>query len=400
VVPVTRLARLRLGERNGLLVGVAYGLSWGLQQAVAFDFHEIAFAVPLLAFSLESLVLGQWRRSAVLALPLLLVKEDLCATVAAIGVVLVLYGRRRPGASLVAIAAVVGVLVLTVALPAFNPDHTYAYLGSVEAAQTDPFSRLFTPGVKYATVALLLVPTCFVALRSPIVLIALPTLAWRFWSTYPTYWGTGFHYDAVLMPIVFIAFIDGLARLNASGAAVPGWLGLGWLPLRWRESRWLRPRFLQPDSLRSAWLRSRRWLATAAVPVAVAVAVGLLLLGQPLRRLADPGTWRVPEAVSAGKRVLALVPDGADVAASNRLAPQLTSRCRVYLFPMQPSAGLRPDWVVVVADIGPSPIPHETERAAVATLAADGYQPLVSEGGVTLYRLAWPDRLARPASGR
>ena len=43
-------------------IGLAYGFSWGLQQMANFDFHEIAFAVPLLAFSLSALVRRRPRR--------------------------------------------------------------------------------------------------------------------------------------------------------------------------------------------------------------------------------------------------------------------------------------------------------------------------------------------------
>ena len=42
----------------------------------------------------------------------------------------------------------------------------------------------------------------------PIILLALPTMAWRFLSTDPSYWGTGYHYGLVLMPILFGAFVD------------------------------------------------------------------------------------------------------------------------------------------------------------------------------------------------
>ena len=52
---------------------------------VNFDFHEIAFAVPLLAFSLSALVRGRARATMWWALPLVLVKEDQGFTVAAIG---------------------------------------------------------------------------------------------------------------------------------------------------------------------------------------------------------------------------------------------------------------------------------------------------------------------------
>src|SRR5215470_6608018 len=56
VFPVCRAAQELLGTWASRGIGLAYGFSWGLQQMVSFDFHEIAFAVPLLAFSLSALV--------------------------------------------------------------------------------------------------------------------------------------------------------------------------------------------------------------------------------------------------------------------------------------------------------------------------------------------------------
>ena len=67
------------------MIGAAYGLSWGLQQMIDFDFHEIAFAVPLLACSLSALLRGRTRAAVLWALPLVFVKEDQGFTVAAIG---------------------------------------------------------------------------------------------------------------------------------------------------------------------------------------------------------------------------------------------------------------------------------------------------------------------------
>ncbi|MFC4909162.1 DUF2079 domain-containing protein [Actinomadura gamaensis] len=55
VIPVARLAIRRLGPAQGTAVATAYGFSWGIQGAIAFDFHEIAFAVPLMAFAMTAL---------------------------------------------------------------------------------------------------------------------------------------------------------------------------------------------------------------------------------------------------------------------------------------------------------------------------------------------------------
>src|SRR5690348_15801338 len=88
VIPVCRAAQELLGTWASRGIGLAYGFSWGLQQMVNFDFHEIAFAVPLLAFSLSALVRRRLCAAVLWALPLVFVKEDQGFTVAAIGLVM------------------------------------------------------------------------------------------------------------------------------------------------------------------------------------------------------------------------------------------------------------------------------------------------------------------------
>src|SRR5207245_878567 len=51
------------------------------------DFHEIAFAMPLLAFSLEAALRKRWAAAMWWAVPLIFVKEDMGITAAAIGVI-------------------------------------------------------------------------------------------------------------------------------------------------------------------------------------------------------------------------------------------------------------------------------------------------------------------------
>ncbi|NEE17140.1 DUF2079 domain-containing protein, partial [Streptomyces sp. SID7499] len=84
-VIVGRTTQQLLGGRSGLCVTVAYGLSWGIQEAVKADFHEIAFAVPLLALVCRALLLERYTAALLWSLPLVLVKEDLGATVAVVG---------------------------------------------------------------------------------------------------------------------------------------------------------------------------------------------------------------------------------------------------------------------------------------------------------------------------
>ncbi len=53
----------------------------------------------------------------------------------------------------------------------------------------------------------------FLALRSPLVLLGLPTLGWRFVSGNPAYWGMNFHYNAVLARIPDGATVAAANRL-------------------------------------------------------------------------------------------------------------------------------------------------------------------------------------------
>ena len=99
VIPVCRAARELLGTWPSRGIGLAYGFSWGLQQMIDFDFHEIAFAVPLLAFCLSALVRRRLRPAVLWALPLVLVKEDQGFTIAAIGLVMAGMGLARQRAS-------------------------------------------------------------------------------------------------------------------------------------------------------------------------------------------------------------------------------------------------------------------------------------------------------------
>ncbi|WP_412543486.1 DUF2079 domain-containing protein [Longispora sp. K20-0274] len=362
-VPVTRLAMSAVGPRRGLGLGVAYGLSWGVQQAVDFDFHEIAFAVPLLAFSLEALATGRWRRAALFALPLLLVKEDLGLTVAAIGVCLAFRGtqvrdawravravrsgwaafragggwqslraggawravrtdgpdgpspalRQRLLGGALAVTGLAGTLLTALVLiPAFNPTGDYAYT----ATPGRPLAGLDAKGwLLFA----LLAPTLFLAVRSPLALVAVPTVALRLWSGTPNHWSTGFHYDAVLMPILFVALVDALSRLRPARAG-----------------------------------------RLAVVVCALGCAIAAF---QPLAGLAHPATWRVPPKTAAIRAALDRIPDGAVVAADNRLAPQLTARCQVFRHPEVPP-GVRPDWIVTTdPDVRP-PDGYRVERGA------------------------------------
>jgi len=323
VVPVSRAAADRLGTGAGRAIGAAYGFSWGLQQLVNFDFHEIAFAVPLLACSLSALVRGRMRAAVWWAMPLVFVKEDQGFTVAGIGIIMaIVYREQIAGLFLAAWGLVWSFLAVSVIVPHLNQAHRYLYWsdgGAISPVGGHPsvgglLSQLVAgSSTKLPTLAMLLLPTAFIALRSPLVLAAVPSLALRFVGTNNSYWGTYWHYNATVMPIVFIAAIDAIARIRA---AREGWAaGQGRAGRRAWDAR-------APGRLGAAVEQHG-----AAMMLAIAAALAFQF---PLSNLWNPQTYTIGPHVAAARAAMAHVPDGAQVATDLDLLAPLAVRTDTY----------------------------------------------------------------------
>ena len=358
VIPVCRAARELLGTWPSRGIGLAYGLSWGLQQMIDFDFHEIAFAVPLLAFSLSALVRRRLRPAVLWALPLVFVKEDQGFTIAAIGLLMAGMGLAQlrkmrngvsPGESLSrtlddpsawilagVFLAVWGLawsaLAIEVIIPHFNPTHHYPYWGNGGVIAPGGPMSLGAVGHQFAvagteklwTVYLILLPVAFLALRSPVALIAVPSLALRFVSTNNYYWGDGWHYNATVMPIVFLAAIDGMARFRAASERRATVAGTG--------------------------RRARRRLPAPGEAVARYAAIVMVLIAGwtafrfPLDGLWNSQTYAITPHVSAEDAAMAKVPDGVTVESTLTMLAPLAARDETYWIGTSPNPA--PQYIV------------------------------------------------------
>jgi uncharacterized membrane protein len=309
VFVVARTAIRALGSTQGVLLGGAYGISWGIQAAVAVQFHEIAFALPLLALSLEAILRRRWMAAALWAAPLVFVKEDLGLTVALIGAYIAWKAAKPLGVWLVAWGMFWTVAAIGVILPLLNIHGRYGYYGTFGNihALANPwkaFIGFVTPEQKYQTLGLILLSTGALALRSPIILITVPTLTWRFISTNSVHWGPTWHYSAVLMPIIFIALIDAIRHSRTSSRQ---------------------------------WLRS---YSRAVIPIVATVAL-MQLPTQPLGSLVKPETYATPARAEQAHEAMALIPNGAVVESDIALMQYLVPATTVYWLgnPGNPAAG-------------------------------------------------------------
>ncbi|MET3808432.1 putative membrane protein [Nakamurella sp. UYEF19] len=351
---LTALAVRRLG-RFGYFVGAGFASSWGILQAVDFDFHEIAFAVPLLVLALEALLDGRFTRVLMFSGLLMLVKEDSPLLVIGLALALAAQRKYRQALLLGAFGVVSFVLIVFVVIPYFSYSHAYLYFGyagggsgGVGGLLRSAVDSVFSLRAVIFVGALAL--TAGLGLRSPVMLVILPTLGARAVSSNYAYTGFLYHYNATLMVICFVALCDGLARQRLLGSAGSG-------------------RLLRAQSLLLAGVAVVGLVRAPTVPSIAAVFASCA-------------------RCVAADAAIAQIPDGARVAADVFLMPHLVDRTQV----MQAYPGfvdstglpLRADWVILDLDstsYAPGPLEKPADQAGWSRTLLDS---LVTSGHFTV----------------
>ena len=335
VIPVWMFTERRFGSTPGVArvtttrLVVMYVLAWEIQSLVGYDFHSLAFAVPILAVAIERADAGRWNAASVWILALLLVKEDLALVVAAFGVYALLRGRRQLGMFLFALGvASFGVLV-DIVVPAFAggvyPHWSYGELGpgpwpALRDVVMHPLSTLqvmVSPRMKVGLLAWVFLPGALLSFLSPIAVLAGPVLLERVLSERPDVWSTGFQYSAPLAPIVGMAVIDGLSRVaqRRRHGQVPKGVSPSGSDHRVVSGR--RLPILVPTR-EPTGLAALALLATA-IGISVHFPLSLLIANDFQLLRPDP-------SVTAFNSATRLLPPGATVAATNDLVPRLLIR--------------------------------------------------------------------------
>ena len=401
IVPVARFTARRFGTGVAWWVGLIYGISWPLQRAVAFDFHEIALAVPLIALLVDALDRRRLRTVAVCCLLLLGIREDMGALVLLVGVLVVLprrgeQPRWRPGRVLAGVGLIVAglagyELVTGVFIPAVASEGAFVYwtfpaLGpdlpsAVRFTLTHPWQVVVlfvTPQMKANTLLAMVRPTAFGALGSRYVLLAVPFVAERMLNSRSQLWETGFHYTSVIAPILVMAAVDTLGRLvpalsgllaRLSGARRTGAAPIGRAPI----GRALVGRALVGRALVACWLV---WCLAF-----IGYGLATRSVDYPVNRLWSGTLWGASGRVDDIRATLPLIPPRECVEVDNQISPHLTNRD--YVTQVTQSRGLA-TWVLIDVSqtqtgwLTPAPV-----DAMVRTVAA-GYRVVSVKGPIVL----------------
>jgi uncharacterized membrane protein len=354
IVPVFLFLRDRLPDGPALMLSAAYALFWGVQSAMAFDVHEMAFAPLAIATAILAADRRQWGWLWTAAALLMLVKEDLIPILTMLGLLLMASGARRHGALLAAASLIAFVVIVRTVIPSFAASGVF----SVGSAYADVIARpwtipvtLVTPSIKMRTALWWLAPFGFLSLGSPLALLLVPLALERFLSSSPNHWGTAFHYSAPLAPILAMSAGDGLSRLA---------------------------RRLDAETMRA------RLLYGAA---GACLALSSLLPGhQPLWRLLSPKTYEQPSGARTGDEAMARIPAGASVVAQAAIVSHLSRRDLIYMLDAKaPDA----DYVVAAADLSPWPaVRFEDLASLVEDRRRRGYTPVFDKDGWIVLRRA------------
>ena len=393
------------------LVSVAYALSWPIASALAFDFHEVAFAPLLIAIALERLQAGRLRTALIALTALLLVKEDMGLLVAGIGIYLAVARPRvvrrqlLVGCILIVAGLLDTVIATYVLIPAFGgrSDYYWAYTALGANGQqavghliTHPISSLkllITPRVKLVTMLWLFGAFCFLPLRSPIALATIPLLLERMMANlFGNWWVTSYQYNAYLVVILACAAVDGAARLDRSllfRRYLAG--GRAGQPEATAADGQDTGRVPEPRAGRGT--PGTVALGCAAAMCAVAVfLVPRFGFGPALH----PSFYRRTPAEKAQAAVAAAVPSGVVVAATNNVGPALSSRDTVLLW--DGDGGTPPlgaPWVV--ANVRALQFTFHSvleQKQRVALLERSGYRVVFRRRGYIVLHRSGPPRIA------
>jgi uncharacterized membrane protein len=369
-----RIARRELGAALAVLVLLSY-LAYPALQHTWLEFYEpVNLAVPCLVAATQAVRERRDRPAFLWSLIALATVENIAATVAALGLLALVVGRRRLGLVLIAVAAAYVALIMRVTFPWLSA-HGYVFAdrlygdfarslpeAAVYLARPDHLlGRLFTVANGQYLLGLF-VPVAFLPLAAPVTLVAAAQLPLNLVSSWPYAHEIRYHYVAPIIPFVFLSLIRALAlcppassrRRWAAGALVIGLLAGQW-------------------TYRSAWI----------VPPE----------GQ--------GHWRGREADATERTetraLLDRLPSDASVSVHYRFLPALCQRSSLFMFPDTGPRGTWPDALVLEEGrLATSARDLEAfERAR--TTAAYWEAGRTSSGTVLLFRGGWTGSPPEPS---
>jgi uncharacterized membrane protein len=193
-------------------IAICYLLFYGLQNAIAYDFHTVALGPTLLAFIFWFYDEKKYKVFWLLLIIFVGLQENFFILSSALGLFISLkYKDHKRGIPIVVGGIVLAVLLLFFLIPnVFGGKYYYIprHLQNLDISST--VRLLYTPGSKIDVVFFSVASFGLLPLLSPVsfVLLGEEFLGRFLGTTNSNWWILGFHYNAILAPILAFAAID------------------------------------------------------------------------------------------------------------------------------------------------------------------------------------------------
>lgn len=340
-------------------------IHWSLVQAMTFDFHNNVLGAMLLPWLILCLIQSRWKSLWILAVLFLMSKETASLTLLFLGIGMLIFGpvkARVHGVGLAILSLLWYFTTVRWLIPLFGSGSyahwSYEALGSntTEALFTilrhplNVIALLFNAPEKHVFWLYSLGTGGMFLFRWPrLLLLALPLVAMKLFSSEPNHWGIWYHYQVELA--IFVALASGWTALL----------------LKTRTAKVLLISLLLINGMASFTMT----MNDRVTP--------LYRLGYELLRPRDP--WK-----NAAVEAIAQIPQYAAVSTNNLLAPHLTQRAQLTLFPQIDGA----EYVLLHRDttnVWPLGTREDMERAQQDFLDTTNTIPLYAKDGIELYRI-------------
>jgi uncharacterized membrane protein len=228
-LPTYLIGRRYLGEAGGLVFALAYLAYPSVNYINTFDFHEAAFTVPFLLFTVYYFLEEKFRKFLIFSVLSMMCKENVSLIIFMFGLY-ALYIKRD--IKWVAVPSLLGFLwfiaVMYYVIPFFRGGSTYVFIkeyypnfGStpgevVKTMLAHPFLTIkqMLSFEKFVYILLIFLPVSFSSLLNPsTLLIALPAFLQNLLATYRPLYSVNFQYMQGIIPFVIVSAIRGTKTL-------------------------------------------------------------------------------------------------------------------------------------------------------------------------------------------
>lgn len=378
----TALGGGRKGTIGAYCVALAYGMSWPIAGAAAFNFHEVAWVPMLTAITFERLQKGKFKTAIVAMFFLLMVKEDMGFFLAGIGAGLIVTRslgiprQRLTGLILIVVGLIYSVCAVYVLIPAMggHSDYYWGYqslganapsaLKHIIASPIYALKQLITPRSKLHTELELFAPFLFLSLLSPYTWPAVPLILERFLaSRYANWWTNTFHYNAYLIVPIALGGVDGAIRASR------------WITWGWRSTTRLGTRARKAAD----WAEDK---IPTGICVAFLVTAIALVPSFSFAQMFDSSFYHRNVQATAEAHAASLIPSGVVVATAGNVGPFLLTRDTVLVYDDDGNTSPYQPWIIgndgTEGEFG---FVHDTTEVAQ-------FQELIARG----YVIVWHDK--------